>query len=188
MLFEVLLAARSPAQRHLHGIFGARVIGGMLGALVEGHDDVGAKTDLRSDGTLRAEKVRGAVEVRAKGYAVLGDFAQIAEAENLEAAGVGEDRAIPRHEILHAAKPADGLDSGPEIKMIGVVKKNLDAEFFERILRNTLDRADCADGHEDRRLDFAVRRGESTGAGAAIAGFNLEAKRHCFDCSDVVHH
>ena len=123
--------------------------------------------------------------MRAKGYAVFGDFAQIAQAENLEAAGIGEDGAIPRHEPLHAAQSADGVDAGTKIKMIGVVEQNLDAEFFQHILRHALDRADRADRHEDRRLDFAVRREESTGAGAAITGFNLEAKRHGFDCSDL---
>ena len=44
---------------------------------------------------LRAEKEQRAVEVRAKFDAVLLDFADFGEAEDLEAAAVGQDRPVP---------------------------------------------------------------------------------------------
>ena len=113
MRLEVILAARRPAQRHLHRRLRARVLRRVLGALVEGHDDVGAQPDLGRDGALRAEEVRRAVEVRAKRHALFRHLAQIAEAEYLEAAGVGEDGPVPRHELLHAAELANHLDARP---------------------------------------------------------------------------
>ena len=62
--------------------------------------------------------------------------------------------------------------------MVGVVQQDLDAEFFQRVLRHALDRRQRSHRHKDRGLDFTVRREEASGAGGAIAGFNLEAERH----------
>ncbi len=116
--------------------------------------------------------------VRAELHAVLGELAQIAEAEDLEAAGVGEDGLVPRHELLHPSELADGFDAGAEIKMVGVVEQNLDVELVEHILRHALDRGDGADGHEDRSPNLAVRGDEAAGARRAASGFNLKRKRH----------
>src|SRR5664279_2608527 len=121
VIFEILLAARRPAQRHLHGRLGAPVLRRMFGALVERHDDVGAQSDLGRDGALRTEEMRRAVEMRAEGHAIFRDLAQIAKAENLKAAGVGEDGMVPGHELLHPTKLANCLDTGPQIKMVGIV-------------------------------------------------------------------
>ena len=83
---EILLAAAGPARGHLHGLAGALVGGGELGALVKGHDDVGAEADLGGQRGFRREKVQRAVQVRAELHAILGELAQLAEAEDLEAA------------------------------------------------------------------------------------------------------
>ena len=40
----------------------------------------------------------GAVEMGTKAHAVVGDFAEIGEAEDLVAAGIGEHGAAPGHE------------------------------------------------------------------------------------------
>src|ERR1035437_7740468 len=178
MIFEILLAARRPAQRHLHRRLGARVLRRMFGALVELHDDVGAKADLGGDGALRTEEMRGAVEVRAERHAVFRDLAQIAEAEHLKAAGVSEDGMVPRHELLHPAELTNHLDTGPQIKMVGVVQQDLDAELFQRVLGYALDCRQRSHRHEDWGLDFTVWREEASGAGGAIAGFDLEAEGH----------
>ena len=150
----------------------------MLGALVERHDDVGAQPDLGGDGALRAEEVRRAIEVRAKRHAFFRHLAQIAEAEDLEAARVGQDRMVPRHELLHAAKLSHHLDARPQIKVIGVVQQDLDAQLFQRVLRHALDRGQRAHGHEDGRLHLAMRREEAPGARRAIARLNLKAEGH----------
>src|SRR5664279_3805089 len=179
VIFEILLAARRPAQRHLHGRLGAPVLRRMFGALVERHDDVGAESDLGSDGALRTEEMRRAVKVRAKGHAVFRDLAQIAEAENLKAAGFGEDGMVPRHELLYPAEAADHLDTGSQIKMVSVVQQDLDAEFFQCVLGYALHRGQCSHRHKDWSLHFTVRSEEAPSAGGAIAGFDLEAEGHC---------
>ena len=117
--------------------------------------------------------------MRAERHTGFRDLAQIAEAENLKAAGVGEDKVVSRHELLHPAELADRLHTRPQIKMVGVIQQDLDAELLQRVLRYALDRGQCSHRHKDWGLDFTVWREEASGAGGAIAGFDLEAEGHC---------
>src|SRR5579862_8167783 len=116
--------------------------------------------------------------MRAEHDALFGHLAKIAEAEYLEASGVGEDWVVPRHELLHAAELAHHADAWPQIKVIGVVQQDFDAQFLQYILWNSLNRCDRAHRHEHRRLNFAVRCGEASGARLAVAGFNFEVEGH----------
>ncbi len=77
--------------------------------------------------------------MRAKGHSFLVHLAQFVQAENLEAARVGENRARPGHETMQAAKLAHLLHSGPQIKMVGIPQKDLYAEFLQNVLRNPFD-------------------------------------------------
>ena len=65
---------------------GAGALGGILGAFVEGHGDVRAESDLHVHGMFRREKMAAAVEVRPEAYALVGDLAQLAQAEDLKPA------------------------------------------------------------------------------------------------------
>ena len=75
------------------------------------------------------------------------------------------------------------LNARTQIQVIGVVQQNLHAEFFESVLRNAFNCANRADRHEDRRLHLAMGREETSRAGKAVGGFNLEAEGHSSDCS-----
>src|ERR1700681_1448654 len=154
---EILLAAESPAGGHLHRLAGTLVGCRELGALIEGHDDVGAEADLGGERSLWREKMQRAIEVGAELHAVLGELAQVAEAEDLEASGVGEDGLVPGHELLHPAKLADGFDAGAEIEMVGVVEQDLNVEFVENVLGDAFDGGQGADGHEDGSFNLSVR-------------------------------
>ena len=69
----------------------------------------------------------------------LGDLAQAAQAEHLEAAGIGEDGVGPGHEAVQPAHPADEFVAGPQIEVIGVGQQDADAEIFGQIaLRRAL--------------------------------------------------
>jgi hypothetical protein len=57
--------------------------------------------------------------------------------------------------------------------MVGIGKQNLDPEFFERILRDALDRSQGSDRHEHRRFDLSVRSDELADAGRPAGGFNF---------------
>ena len=135
---EVIERAARPRHGEAQALFGASAIGGILGALVEGHADVGAEGDLHVDGMLGSKKVRTAVEVRAEADAVISDFAQRVEREDLKAAGVGEQGARPTDELMQAAHAADGFVAGPQVEVIGVAENDLSAERFKDVLRTAL--------------------------------------------------
>ena len=102
----------------------------------------------------------------------------LGEAEDLVAAAVGQDRTPPADEPVQAAAARDQVVAGPQIEMIGVAEQDLGAEPLEIAVRDALDRALRADGHERRRLDLAVRRRQHAGARASIGVVDLKRKRH----------
>ena len=108
----------------------------------------------------------------------LGDLAQIVQAENLKAAGIGQNGTRPGHEPVQSSQLLYLCYPRPQVKVVGVAQQNLDTEFLEDVLRNAFDRGERADGHEHRRLDFAMRSGETATAGCTGLCLNLELKRH----------
>ena len=62
--------------------------------------------------------MRRSVEMGAEAHAFLSQFAQLAQAENLESAGVGKNRPIPRHEPVQPAQLAHLLNSGTKIEVM----------------------------------------------------------------------
>ena len=72
-------------------------------AFVEGHDDVGADFALGLHHGFGCEFVARAVQMAMEFHALFGNVAQLLEAPDLESAAVGEHRAVPAHELLHAA-------------------------------------------------------------------------------------
>ena len=101
-----------------------------------------------------------AVNVRTEFDAVRLDFPDFGEAENLEAAAVGEDRPFPIHEFVQAAGGADDVESGPEVEMVSVAEDDLRAHLQQFARVEGLDAGLRADGHEHRRFDDAVRGGQ----------------------------
>ena len=144
--------------------------------LVEHHHDVGADVALRVHDRLGREKQRVAVEVALEADAVLGDLADVGEREHLEAAGVGQNGAVPAHEPVQAAVRAQHLASRPQRQMVGVAQDDLRADVVgERPWRDALDGTQRADGHErsasrSRRDPLSggrrARRSRGTGPGA----------------------
>ena len=56
------------------------------------------------------------------------DLADVGELKDLEAAAVGEDRAVPAHEAVQAAQFGDQLVAGPQGEVIGVAEDDLGAD------------------------------------------------------------
>ena len=120
-----------------------------------------------------------AVQVRLEVSAFLGDEPALGEAEHLEAAAVGEDRARPSDEAMQAAAPRDQLVAGPQHQVIGVGEDDLGAGILYVLMPNRLDRALRADRHERGCLDDAVRRLEFAETRLAIGGSHRETEsRH----------
>src|SRR2546428_11642289 len=126
-----------------------------------------------------------AVEVRAKMRALLVDCPPRREAEDLVAAAVGEDGLGPANERVKAAAARDQIVAGTQIEVIRVAEQNLDAEVLEVAMRDGLHRALRADGHERRRLDFAVRRRHHASSRAAVGVCHLKTERHVLSLTTV---
>ncbi len=135
-------------------------------AIIEDHGDVGPEFALNLHGFFGTEKEERAIEMRAEFDAVGFDFANGGEAEDLEAAGVGEDWERPIDKFVEAAGGADDFHAGANVEVIGVAENDLSAEFTKFARIDGFDAALGADGHEDGGIDDAVGSGEATAAGA----------------------
>ena len=115
--------------------------------------------------------------------AVVGDFAETAQAEYLKAARIGENRARPGHELVQAAHPANQFVPGAQIKMVGIREDDLRVEFFEVALGLALYGRRRAHRHERRSFDHAMRRGQTSETRTCGIGCkNLETKTHPWKC------
>ncbi|HTQ86824.1 MAG TPA: hypothetical protein VMI93_11475, partial [Candidatus Solibacter sp.] len=162
--------ALGPGQGEAHALFGAGTRGGILGALVESHADVGTESDLHVDGMFGGKEVGTSVEVGAEADAIVGDFAERAEGENLEASGVGEEGARPTDETMQAAHAPDDFVAGPQVEVIRVAEDDFGAERFKDLVGDGFDRSLRADRHEDWCLDGLMREDDLRTA-AAGGGF-----------------
>ena len=117
-----------------------------------------------------------AVDVRAKGDAVVGDLAQLRQRHDLEAAGVGQDRPRPVHELVQPAERGDALRAGPQHQVIGVGEHDVGAGAAHLVEGDALHGRLRADRHEGRRRDRAARRRYLAAARGAVGGEQLEGE------------
>ena len=121
--------------------------------------------------------------MRAERHAFIRHLAQFAQAEHLVAARIREYRARPGHEFVQPAHRANQLVSGAKIQMISIRKENLHAEIFEIFLRLRFHRSRCSHGHECRRINHSMRRGQpAESCAAGIGRQNFESKIHPRKC------
>ena len=92
-------------------------------------------------------------------------FANSREAEDLEAAAIGENWKGPIDEVVKAAGGADDVHPGTDMEMIGVTEDDLSPEFAKFARVDGFDAPLGADGHEDGCVDAAVGSGEAAAAG-----------------------
>ncbi len=131
--------------------------------------------DLRH--SLRREPGLVAVVDGSEGHAVVvesGD--RVAEREDLEPAGIGEDRTVPAGEGVQTAELLDDVLARPEMEVVRVAEDHVGAEAAHLVGVERLDRPLRADGHECRRADLAVGCCENAGARRAVG--RLHAERH----------
>src|SRR5437870_6286510 len=95
VLFKIFFAPFRPAQRQLHRRAHAARLRRLFRTFIKRHDDVRAKSDLGFGRGFRAEELCRAVQMGTECHAFLGQFAQLAQAEDLKSAGVSENRPIP---------------------------------------------------------------------------------------------
>lgn len=108
-----------------------------------------------------------------------------AEGKYLEATRVGEDGAVPVHELMQPAVLRHELGPGAEIQMIRVAKNKLRASRLCLLGRKRFNRALRADGNERGRLHLAMRGAEHSRASLLIGGGNFETK-YCITHTRIV--
>src|SRR5437764_278263 len=108
---ELVARALRPADGPLHRLVLRRWRRGRRYQLVELHDDVASEQPLYLDRSLGTKHVPRAVDVTCKGNALLRHLAELAQAHDLVAAAVGQDRAFPAHELVQSTELCDALCS-----------------------------------------------------------------------------
>lgn len=144
------------------------MVGRVRRALVEDHHDVRAQGALHRHGLLRPHEDLGAVHRRGEGHALLLDLAHGSQAEHLETAGIGEDRAFPLHEVVQVAVALDHLGARAQPEMEGVAEDDLRADVLDVARQHALHRAVGAHRHEGRGLDHAAGEGQAAATGLAV--------------------
>src|SRR4029077_18870111 len=92
----------------------------MLSALIERHHNVGAQCDLDLHRALRSKEVTRTVQSRAELRSRLRNFAQLGQAEDLNATGISKNAVLPRHEAMQPAHLANSFVPRPKIQVVSV--------------------------------------------------------------------
>jgi hypothetical protein len=108
--------------------------------------------------------------VRHERHAVVVHPPQLGQAEDLEAARIGQDRSVPGHEPMQPAQARDPFGGGPQVEVIRVSEDHLGAGSVQVARCQRLDRGLSTDRHELWCLDRAVRRHNAAQPGAADGG------------------
>ena len=102
----------------------------------------------------------------------------MAEAENLEAAGIGEQGPLPGHEAVQTAQLAHLFGARPQVEMVSIGQQDLRAQLFQRFLRHAFDRGQRSHRHEHRSFDLAMRSDQPPCPRCAKLGLNAKFERH----------
>ena len=107
-----------------------------------------------------------AVYMRREGAPLFCDLAPLRQRKHLEPAAVGEYGTVPAGETVQAARLAQGLQTRPQIQVVGIAQDYLGPHILLQIFMiNALDAAHGADRHKDGGLYAAVVGGQHTAAG-----------------------
>ena len=173
---EARAAARRPAHRPLHARRRALRIDAVRRAFVERHHDVAAEQALDFHRAFGGEHVARAVQVALERHAFLALLGQRRQAHHLITAAVGQDRAVPAHEIVQAAEPRHALGARAQHQMIGVAENDVGAGPAHFGGTHRLDRRGGADGHEGGGADFAALHPDDARARGAVGRGDLKGE------------
>ena len=116
--------------------------------------------------------------MRAETHAFFFHLAQLAQAEDLETAGVGQQCPIPTHELVQPAQFAHQLVPRTQIEMVGIAQNDLRAQVFQNVLRHGFYGSGSADRHECRRVHIPMSSVNAGLAGRTGMGLDCEGESH----------
>ena len=188
-------AAAEPAVGALHRTHGVLAVGVVGRALVEDEGDVGPELrlhvhrDLGRDEELRPVPIgaetgallvdphhgaMGAAPGPAAPLDLVGDAA-VGEREDLEPAGVGDQGAIPAHEIVQPAGGVDPLGTGRDEQVVGVAENQVVADPGDLVRVERADGPLGSERDEGRCLHRPVGCFENPRPGGTVAGADLRS-------------
>ena len=144
-------------------------------ALVEDHDDVRAQGPLHRHGLLRPQEDRAAIDGGPELDPRFGDSAHGPQTEDLEAAGVGQDRPRPVHEAVQPPQVPDGLGAGAQHQVKGIAQDDLGTEPLQLLRGHGLDGPVGPHRHEGRRLHLPAGKGQAPAPGRAVRRQQVKA-------------
>ena len=171
-------AATRPGAGVVHGARHELAGGGVRGALVQLHGDVGADELLDAHVLLGRPVDLAAVVDGLERDPVVGELHGVGEAEYLKAAGVGEHGAVVVHEAVDAAGLGHQVGTGAHGQVVRVREHYLAAQLAQLARRDALHRGGGAHGHEHRGVEIAVGGGVGERAGVP-AGSVARAIEEC---------
>ena len=117
--------------------------------------------------------------MRTKAHAFIADLAKLGKTENLVTAGICKDGVAPGHKFVQPAEFADQFVPRTQVEVIRIGKNDARAQFFERLLRQSLYRRGSPHRHEYGRFDYPVRRRQLSAARTRrISLKNLKGETH----------
>ena len=149
----------------------------MRRTLIENHGDIRTQQALDGHAFLGTQKQGRAIEVRTELHAVRFNFADFGEAEDLETTAVGENGQLPVHELVQAAGGGDDVETGADVKVIGVAKNDLGAAFQQFTRVHGLDTGLGAHGHINRGIHDPVGGGQAAEPSLRL-GISFEELKH----------
>ena len=115
-----------------------------------------------------------AVDMGAEVCSLFGEFAVGGKREHLEAAGVGENRAVPAVELVKASGFAQQVGARTQVQVVGIAQDYLGLDIVAHLRhQHPFDSAAGAYGHENRGFDFSVAGGYQSGACVGAGGGGL---------------
>jgi len=173
-------AALRPAMGEFHRPARGSFVGNRRNALIEHHHDVAADRALDANAFLRGEQMHFPVDVTLEPCPFLRDRPRVRERENLKAAGIGEDGAIPVHEGMDAAHSGEDFRSRAEHEVIRIREEHAGAGGFQAFDGDSFHGRLGSDRHEDRGEHFPVEGREAGRTGSGPGGVFLESERESF--------
>ena len=175
-VLEMFPATGEPVMGQCQGLAGIIVVTGTRRAFVQCHHDVAADGAFDVHHLLGGEQVIAAVDVAAKGHALVSQFAVIGKRKHLKATAIGKDGTVPTVKLVQSACTLDDIHTGSQVQVIGVAQDDLRLDILTQFSHvNCLYSSHRAHGHEDGGLDLTMvgRDESSTRIGALGCGYEL---------------
>ncbi len=101
---------------------------------------------------------------------MLGNLTNIAEAEDLEAAGIGENRPFPLHKIVQIAMQLHDFLTRAQPQVESVAENNLRAGRFHFFRRHAFHGTVSTHRHKGWRFHYATIKHQTTATRTTIGG------------------